>query len=65
MIAKNWGMITCMKEFGGSFVKALSGCLEHADSINYRKLKKAFPKYFEEYITLLSSIEDNKEKNEH
>lgn len=38
-----------MEKYGGSFVKALGVCLRKADMINLRKLKAAFPEYYEEY----------------
>ena len=53
-------MITCMKEYGGSFVKALAECLECADPINYQKLEEAFPEYFEEYSTMAEAREENR-----
>lgn len=38
-----------MKRYGGSFVHALSVCIDKADLINKRKLVKAFPEYFQKY----------------
>ncbi len=38
-----------MEKYGGSFVKALAICFRHADSINFKILKNAFPDYWKEY----------------
>lgn len=38
-----------MTAYGGSFVKALAEAIAHADADNYRKLKSAFPEYWERY----------------
>ena len=42
-------IIENMEKYGGSFVKALAECFWHADSINFKILKDAFPGYWEEY----------------
>ena len=39
-----------MAVYGGSFVKALGIALGKADLINSRKIKKAFPEYWENYL---------------
>lgn len=41
-----------MQSYGGSFVQALAECLDLADHINYAKLEKAFPEYFEKYTEM-------------
>lgn len=46
---QDWKMIEEMEKFGGSFVKALSQCLAHADYNNYQKLIHTFPEYVKEY----------------
>lgn len=38
-----------MKNYGGSFVVALSNAMRFADSSNKQKLINAFPEYMEEY----------------
>ena len=38
-----------MIKHGGSFVKALGEALLQADWVNQNKIKKAFPKYWEQY----------------
>lgn len=38
-----------MKIYGGSFVQALADCFYNADLVNFKKLKKSFPEYWEEY----------------
>ena len=42
-------VIQKMMRFGGSFVASLGKCFMHADPINFKKLQKAFPEYWEEY----------------
>lgn len=42
-------IIDAMRTYGGSFVKCLAECFEHADVVNTEKLKKSFPEYWEEY----------------
>lgn len=42
-------IIEAMETYGGSFVKSLSQCFRHADPINFKKLKDAFPEYWEKY----------------
>lgn len=38
-----------MRQYGGSFVKALADAFIHADDSNFVKLKNAFPEYWEKY----------------
>lgn len=38
-----------MKRRGGGFVVALAECFIHADSINYARLRNAFPDYWKQY----------------
>lgn len=40
---------TNMINFGGGFVRLLAKALLHADPVNTRKIKNAFPEYWEEY----------------
>lgn len=42
MVARAW------EKFGGSFTKGLAEALNHADPINIHKIKKAFPKEWEQ-----------------
>jgi hypothetical protein len=49
MTEKEFKVIATMEQFGGSFIKALALCFLKADSINFEKLKKAFPEYWKEY----------------
>jgi len=64
MTDKNWGMITCMKEYGGSFVKVLAALFARADSSNYQKLRNAFPEYCDEYSEMAGAREENRQGNE-
>lgn len=38
-----------MKTYGNPFVQALADCFYNADLMNFKKLRKAFPEYWEEY----------------
>jgi len=46
---EDYKIVEAMEKYGGSFVKALSQCFYSADYINYKKLKDAFPNYWEQY----------------
>jgi len=39
-----------MRYDGGSFVASLGEALAHADLNNVRKIKKAFPEYWKQYL---------------
>ena len=41
--------VKSMSKYGGSFVKTLAVCFNHADCINKMKLIKAFPEYWHQY----------------
>lgn len=41
-----------MLEQGGAFITNLGLAVLHADAVNYKKLKKAFPGYWEEFKTI-------------
>jgi hypothetical protein len=45
----DWEVIQTMKEFGGSFVRALAEAFLCADSNNVARLKAAFPDYWAQY----------------
>lgn len=38
-----------MEVIGGSFVRALADCYLHADAHNAKRLRDAFPEYFDRY----------------
>lgn len=42
-------IIEAMHKYGGSFVKVLASAFDHADYVNFFKLKNSFPEYWEEY----------------
>lgn len=41
-----------MKKHGGGFVKMLGELLSHADHVNQRKIKGAWPKYWGDYLAV-------------
>lgn len=45
-------VIKSMNDYGGSFVTALAGALRVADYKNVQKIKKAFPKEWEQYLKM-------------
>lgn len=45
----DYDVVRAMEKFGGSFVKALAECFGRADSVNFEKLKTAFPNIWNEY----------------
>jgi len=60
MVNKNWGMLFSMRQYGGSFVKALAECFEKADPSNYQKLLDTFPEYVKEYSDLADTLEEDR-----
>lgn len=40
-----------MIKYGGGFIKFIGQALARADTCNRIKLEKAFPEYFEEYLS--------------
>ena len=52
MNEEEFKVIESMRKYGGSFIKSLSECFSYADITNFRKLKNAFPEYWEKYKKL-------------
>jgi len=46
-----------MKAQGGSFVKALGEALAHADDNNVKKIKEAWPAFWDNYLALGKALE--------
>lgn len=42
-------IVEAMERYGGGFVGALGHAAAHADAVNLRRLKAAFPDYWLEY----------------
>ena len=55
---------SAMVKFGGSFVKCLGEALYHADTSNAKKIKAAFPEYWEKYLKLAHDEEAAEEQRE-
>lgn len=49
---ERYEMIQAMKDYGGSFVQALSECFRAADSVNLAKLYLAFPEEVARYRSM-------------
>jgi len=49
--------IGAMRHYGGGFVKALAEAASRADSDNLRRIKEAFPEYWEKYSALTRAEE--------
>lgn len=47
-----------MDKYGGSFVKALARAFYLADRFNFRKLKNAFPEYWDQYEEMTIRSDD-------
>lgn len=45
----DYEVVEAMRQYGGSFVKALAECFLRADTDNFWKLKIAFPEYWKQY----------------
>ena len=56
----DYPIIEAMKKYGGGFVKTLAELCWHADQENYRKIKKAWPEYFEQYAKMADQEERDK-----
>lgn len=67
LVRVHYGLIeidtmNAMMKYGGSFVQSLAKAACHADPINYAKLKKAFPEYFEQYRLMAQEKNNGGEK---
>jgi len=51
-----------MRTYGGGFVQALGMALTHADPVNAKKLKEAFPDYFEKYHNVGKELHEKNNK---
>lgn len=49
-------IVEAMDRFGGSFVKSLAQCFQHADRDNFIKLQNAFPEYWDEYAEKVKNL---------
>lgn len=48
--------IDAMKRYGGSFVKALAEAALHADPDNLKRIKTAFPEYWERFTEMANWV---------
>jgi hypothetical protein len=48
-------VIDAMEKYGGSFVKALAETARRADPINLRRVKAAWPEYWNQYVHMASA----------
>ncbi len=49
MTDQEYDVVEKMKKYGGSFIKALAQCFQHADEANFEKLKNVFLDDWEHY----------------
>ena len=61
----DFAVIGAMEHLGGSFVQALGQLLRLADSDNTRRLKAAFPEYWEKYRALAARQPSRTEGTSH
>ena len=52
MTELDYKVISAMRTYGGSFVKALANCAAHADASNFAKIKATWPDYWQEYTRM-------------
>lgn len=50
---KSYLVVEAMEKYGGSFIQSLAMAFRHADSINFNKLKNAFPEYWKQYEDMI------------
>ena len=50
--------VDAMLKSGGGFVKALSECFRRADDSNFRRLRAAFPDYWNQYEARAIQLRD-------
>ncbi len=51
--------VEMMIRFGGSFVRALGEACKYADSENIKRIKEAFPEYWERYTKMAIHVAKN------
>ncbi len=56
-------VVDTMARFGGSFVKALAECFRHADPFNFRRLRVAFPEFWQEYEQMAARHKKQKKED--
>lgn len=49
MTHEDFEILLRMDKYGGSFVRALAEAAQHADPVNFQKLKTTFADYWEDY----------------
>lgn len=52
--------LEAMKKYGGGFVKLLAQLAHHADPMNFVKIKRTWPEYWEEYQKMGEALKRNK-----
>lgn len=55
-MVEDFQVFAAMERFGGRFVKSLAMAFRVADAENTRRLKLAFPEYWEEYSTWAENL---------
>lgn len=58
--ADDFKVIEMMRQYGGSFVKALGLAARYADPDNLERIKKAWPEYWQKYSDLASKQSQSK-----
>jgi len=56
MTTEDHNIISCMKAHGGGFASALAQAALRADSINFERLKAAFPDLWDDFRELHKSF---------
>jgi hypothetical protein len=54
-----WLVHTAMRKWGGNFVQKLGECLAAADPSNAEKIRDAFPEYWDKYLEIGRSKQED------
>ena len=64
MDSENYDIIEAMRKWGGGFVQRLAQCLYVADAENTRRLRLAFPEYWEQYKAMAQVEQERRASGE-
>lgn len=56
MTEEEYKIVTAMSVWGGGFVKGLANLMKLADHNNFKRLKNAFPEYWEQYSKMADKL---------
>lgn len=53
----DWVVVSAMERLGGGFIKGLAALYRQADEDNRRRLREAFPQYWDKYAELAQLVD--------